>query len=111
MLLSHGEHRQSFKQKKDDEAKKQRRRSSGQPQAKQSLAVLAQLMLPALIEENAAQVSREKCSQFIIIFIQDDVLINFKPDGAAQNRRHVNGLLQRANGQMRKGAAGVWDVR
>lgn len=57
MLLSHGEHRQSFKQKRAEE--KRRWSSSGshhQPQAKQSLAVLAQLMLPALIEEHTAQV-------------------------------------------------------
>ncbi|CAI2352460.1 unnamed protein product [Caenorhabditis sp. 36 PRJEB53466] len=92
MLLSHGEHRQSFKQKKEEENK--RRRSSTQPQAKQSLAVLAQLMLPALIEEHA-----------------DDILINpSRQDGNAENRRHVNDLLQRANFQMRKGAAGVWDI-
>ncbi|PIC30815.1 hypothetical protein B9Z55_021929 [Caenorhabditis nigoni] len=57
MLLSHGESRQSFKQKKAEE--KRRRSSSGHgPQAKQSLAVLAQLMLPALIEEHTAQVSK-----------------------------------------------------
>uniref|UniRef100_A0A1I7V2P8 Ion_trans_2 domain-containing protein n=1 Tax=Caenorhabditis tropicalis TaxID=1561998 RepID=A0A1I7V2P8_9PELO len=100
MLLSHGEHRQSFKQKKAEE---KRRRSSGhQPQAKQSLAVLAQLMLPALIEEHTAQ--------------QEEVFVpqHYKADGTlASNRRHVRqqrvNLLQRANGQMRKGAAGVWD--
>lgn len=42
---------------------------------------------------------------------------HYKADGSlsrtASNRRHVFqsvNLLQRANGQMRKGAAGVWDV-
>ncbi|CAB07375.3 Potassium channel domain-containing protein [Caenorhabditis elegans] len=106
MLLSHGEHRQSFKQKRAEE--KRRWSSSGshhQPQAKQSLAVLAQLMLPALIEEHTAQ--------------QEDVVVptHYKADGSlsrtASNRRHVFqsvNLLQRANGQMRKGAAGVWDI-
>ncbi|CAO4382675.1 unnamed protein product [Caenorhabditis nigoni] len=93
-----------YEQKKAEE--KRRRSSSGHgPQAKQSLAVLAQLMLPALIEEHTAQ--------------QEDVLVpaHYRADGSlastVTNRRHVLqrvNLLQRANCQMRKGAAGVWDI-
>ncbi|EGT33056.1 hypothetical protein CAEBREN_30917 [Caenorhabditis brenneri] len=103
MLLSHGESRQSFKQKKMED-KKKRRSSNHQPQAKQSLAVLAQLMLPALIEEHTTQ--------------QEEVIAptRYKAGGTlahATNRRNVLqrvNLLQRANWQMRKGAAGVWDI-
>ncbi|CAB3399022.1 unnamed protein product [Caenorhabditis bovis] len=84
MLLHQGKMRQSMKQIKSAE----KRRKSSQPATNQSLAGLAQLMLPALIEENP----------------EDPIGKKFN------NRRQPSGLLQKANFQVRRGAAGVWDI-
>ncbi|CAI5451301.1 unnamed protein product [Caenorhabditis angaria] len=98
MLMSHGEHRESFKQRRKSEKKRERRRSSGNPQTRESLAVLAQLMLPALIEENPPPDD------------QIATVTNINNRKISQTRRPGNRLLQRANFHMRKGAAGVWDI-